>query len=82
MDFTKEELIGKTLMSEKGISIGIIKKCLMANNDAQHPKSILVSPSKEIDILNYKTNIQGDIIIPIGCITPIKDVVIFEQNLS
>lgn len=80
MDLSKEGLIGKTIMSEKGVTIGVVRKCLIENN-AEGSGSILVSPSKEIDILDYKTNTQGDIIIPLSSITPIKDVVILEKNL-
>ena len=81
MEISEDELIGKTLMNEIGVSIGVIKKCLKKSNDDEDPGSILVSPSKEIDILDYKTNTQGDIIIPLGSITPIKNVVILEKNL-
>ncbi len=81
MEISEDELIGKTVMSEKGVSIGVIKKCLMKSNDAGDPGSILVSPSKEIDILDYKTNTKGDIIISLSNITQIKNVVILEKNL-
>ena len=80
MDLSEDKLIGKTVLSGKGISIGVIKKCFMGSN-TKDSGSILVSPSKEIDILDYKTNTQGDIIIPLSSITPIKDVVILEKNL-
>jgi sporulation protein YlmC with PRC-barrel domain len=81
MELSEDELIGKTIMSEKGFSIGVIKKFLKESK-AGDSETILVSPSKEIDIIDYKTNTQGDIIIPLDSITPIKDVVILEKNLS
>jgi sporulation protein YlmC with PRC-barrel domain len=80
MDFLEEELIGKTVLSEKGIPIGVIKKCLIEIN-AEDSRSIIVSPSKEVEIRDYKSNTGGDIIIPLSRITPIKDVLIFEKNL-
>ena len=79
MDLSEEELIGKTVLNEKGIPIGVIKKCLIESN-AEDLGSILLSPSKDIEIRDYKSNIEGDIIIPLSRITPIKDVLIFEKN--
>jgi len=80
MELSENDLIGKTVMSETGVSIGVIKKCLMESN-AEDSGVILVSPSKGIDIFNYKTNTQGDIVIPLSNIAPIKDIVILEKNL-
>jgi sporulation protein YlmC with PRC-barrel domain len=80
MELSEKKLIGKTVMSKKGFSIGVIKKFLMESN-AEDSGSILIRPSKDINILDYKTNTQGDIVIPISSITPIKNVVILENNL-
>ena len=80
MEISEKELIGKTVISEKGFPIGVIKKCLIKRN-AEDSGSILVSPSKETDIQDYKTNTQGNIIIPLSSVTPIKNVVILEKNL-
>jgi sporulation protein YlmC with PRC-barrel domain len=80
MELLKSELIGKTLMDKEGFPIGIIRKCLI-NRDSEDPVSILVSPSKGIDIQKYESNSQGDIVIPLSSITPIKNVVILEKNL-
>ena len=79
MDLSEDELIGKTVLSEKGVPIGVIKKCLIESN-AVDSESIIVSPSKEIEVRDYKSNTEGDIIIPLSRITPIKDVLIFEKN--
>lgn len=80
MEISEEELIGKAVMSEKGFKIGVIKKCLIEIN-AKDSGSVLVSPSKDIDIQDYKTNTQGNIIIPLSSITPLKNIVILEKNL-
>ena len=80
MELSEDELIGKTVMSKKGSSIGVIKKCLMKNN-AEGLGAILITPSKDINILDYKTNTHGDIVIPLSSVTPIKNVVILENNL-
>lgn len=78
MDLTKKELIGKTVMSEEGIPIGIIKKSLRDTNSGE-VTSILLEPSNEIDISNYKKNNHGRIILPIENISPVQDVIIIEK---
>jgi sporulation protein YlmC with PRC-barrel domain len=79
MELFREKLIGKTVLSEEGITIGIIKKCLIEGS-TKISGSILISPSKEIEVQDYKSNTEGEIIIPLSRIKPIKDVLIFEKN--
>ena len=79
MDLTKKELIGKTVMNEEGIPIGIIKNSLR-NADSGKINSLLIEPSKEIDISNYKKNNQGRIILPFENISPVQDVIIIEKE--
>jgi sporulation protein YlmC with PRC-barrel domain len=78
MDLLKIELIGKTVMSEEGIPIGIIKKSLR-NSVSGEITSILLEPSNDIDISNYKKNNQGRIILPFENISPVQDVIIIEK---
>jgi sporulation protein YlmC with PRC-barrel domain len=79
MELLDEKLIGKMVLSEEGIPIGIIKKCLIEGK-TEISGSILISPSKEIEVRDYKSNTEGDIIIPLSKIMPIKDILIFEKN--
>lgn len=51
------------------------------NNTSGELKSILVEPSKEINSQEYKLNKQGDIILPLECLSPVKDVIIMEKAL-
>ena len=76
---TENSLIGKTVMSGKGIPIGVINKSLV---DAASGKitSLLVKPSHKIDPKEYMQNKQGEIVLPINCISPVQDVVVFEKN--
>jgi sporulation protein YlmC with PRC-barrel domain len=76
---TKNSLIGKTVMSGKGIPIGVIKKSLV---DATSGKitSLLVKPSHKIDSKEYKQNRQGEIVLSVDCISPVQDVIVFENN--
>ena len=79
MDLSKNKLIGKTVMNEEGIPIGVIKKSLI-DYDSGEVTSILIEPSKEIDINNYKQNNRGRIILPFENISPVQDVIIIEKE--
>ena len=79
METSEDELIGKIVMSGEGRIIGIIKDSLVDNHTGKST-SILVKPSKEIDIGKYKQNKQGSIILPFDCITPVQDVIIIEKE--
>ncbi len=78
MELSKNELIGKNVMNEKGILIGIIKKSLLDINSGEL-SSILIEPSKEIDIENFQKNEHGKIVLPCECISQVQDVIIFEN---
>ena len=75
----KNSLIGKTVMSEAGIPIGVIKKSLF---DVISGKitSLLIKPSHKIDPKEYKQNKQGEIVLPINRISSVQDVLVFEKN--
>jgi sporulation protein YlmC with PRC-barrel domain len=79
MGKTKNSLIGKTALSERGIPIGVIKKSLV---DAASGKitSFLITPSHQIDTKEYKLNKQGEIFLPVDCISTVQDIVVFEKN--
>ena len=79
MDRSEEELIGKKIMSEEGYVIGLIKGILSDKNTGES-MSILVKPSKEIDLLTYKQNEQGDIIFPLESIATVKNISILDNN--
>jgi sporulation protein YlmC with PRC-barrel domain len=76
---TKNNLIGKTVMSENGILIGVIKKSLV-NTGSGEITSFLITPSRKIDSKEYKKNKQGEIFLPVDCISTVKDIVIFEKD--
>ena len=79
MYLSKKGLIGKTVMSEEGIPIGIIKKSIL-DVDSGEINSLLIEPSKEIDISNYKKNNKGRIILTFENIFPVQDVIIIEKE--
>ena len=80
MDLIKKGLIGKTVMSGEGIPIGIIKNSLR-NTDTGKINSLLIEPSKKIDINDYKKNNEGIIILPFENVSPVQDVIIYEKEL-
>jgi sporulation protein YlmC with PRC-barrel domain len=79
MDFSKVELVGKTVMNDEGIQIGIIKKFLF-DKKTGNIRTILIEPSKEININDYKRNEQGRIIIPFENVSSVQDVMIIEKE--
>ena len=76
---SKKRLVGKTVMNEKGIPIGVIKKSLF-DIDSGEITSLLVNPSSKIDLDEYIQNKQGEILLPIDSISTVQDIVVFEKN--
>ena len=76
---SKNSLIGKTVMNGKGIPIGVIKESLF-DIDSGEITSLLINPSNKIDLKEYEQNKQGQIVIPIDCISTVQDVVVFEKD--
>jgi len=75
----RNSLVGKTVMNEKGIPIGVIKESLFDIKSGEI-KSLLINPSNKIDLKEFKQNKQGQIILPVDCISTIQDVVVFEKD--
>jgi sporulation protein YlmC with PRC-barrel domain len=79
MKHSKNSIIGKTVMSETGVPIGIIKKSLVDSISGKIT-SLLIDPSHTIDLTKYNQNKQGDIVLPIDFISPVRDVFVFEKD--
>jgi len=72
---TENELRGKTVMSEEGLYLGIMR------NTTVDPKTgeminILVEPSEDVDPRLYHLDKQGNLMFPFMSIKSVKDVVI------
>lgn len=80
METLEEELIGKTVMNKKGFVIGVIKGSMIDKSTGKST-SLLVEPSKEINLRMYKLNEQGDIILPSDSLYSVKDIAILEEPL-
>jgi sporulation protein YlmC with PRC-barrel domain len=75
MKITENELRGKTVMSEEGLYLGIMRNSTV---DAQTGKllSLLVEPSDDIDPRLYHLDAQGNLVFPFDSIKSVKDVII------
>ena len=80
MENIKNTLIGKTVMSVRGIRIGVITDSLVDDVSGEIT-SVFVKPSSEINTQNYKFNEHGDIVFPCTSLVSVKDVIIVEDPL-
>ena len=75
MKLTENELRGKTVMTEEGLYLGIMR------NSTVDPKTgelvgILVEPSDDVDPRLYHLDNQGHLVFPFNSIRSVKDVII------
>ena len=75
MKITENELRGKTVMSEEGLYVGILRNSTV-NIKTGDLRSILVEPSDDVDPRLYHLDKQGYIVFPFESIKSVKDVVI------
>ncbi|MCK4366022.1 MAG: PRC-barrel domain-containing protein [Thermoplasmatales archaeon] len=75
MKITENELRGKTVMSEEGLYLGIMRNTTVDSKTGQL-LNILVEPSDDIDPRLYHLDQQGQIIFPFETIKSVKDVII------
>jgi sporulation protein YlmC with PRC-barrel domain len=75
MMITENELRGKTVMSEEGLYLGVLKNSTV-DSKTGHLVGILVEPSDDIDPRLYHLDNQGHLVFPFDSIKSIKDVII------
>lgn len=77
MKITENELRGKTVMSEEGLYLGIMRNTTV---DAKTGEllNLLVEPSDDIDPRLYHLDNQGNLVFPFDSIRSIKDVIIIR----
>ena len=75
MKITENKLRGKTVMSEEGLYLGIMRNSTV---DAKTGElyDILVEPSDDVDPRLYHLNDQGHLVFPFNSIKSVKDVII------
>ena len=75
MKVLESELRGKTVMSEEGLYLGILRNSLVDEKTGSL-LGILIEPSEDIDPRLYHLDDMGHLVFPFENITSVKDVVI------
>ena len=75
MKVTENELRGKSVMSEEGLYLGILRNSTVDNKTGELV-GILVEPSDDIDPRLYHLDNQGNLVFPFNSIKSVKDVII------
>jgi len=75
MKVLESELRGKTVMSEEGLYLGILRNSLVDEKTGSLV-NILVEPSEDIDPRLYHMDEFGHLLFPFETIKSVKDVVI------
>ncbi len=75
MKITENELRGKSVMSEEGLYLGIMRNSTV-NSKTGQLQSLLVEPSDDIDPRLYHLDKQGNLVFSFDSIRSVKDVII------
>ncbi len=75
MKLLESELRGKTVMSEEGLYLGILRNSLVDERSGSLI-SILIEPSEDIDPRLYHLDEVGHLVFPFDSIKSVKDVII------
>ena len=75
MKITEDELRGKTVMSEEGLYLGILRNTTVDFKTGAL-ENILIEPSDDVDPRLYHLDKQGHLIFSFNSIKSVKDVVI------
>ena len=75
MKVLESELRGKTVMSEEGLYLGILRNSLVDETTGSL-LGILIEPSEDIDPRLYHLDDVGHLVFPFDNIKSVKDVVI------
>jgi sporulation protein YlmC with PRC-barrel domain len=75
MKITESELRGKTVMSEEGLYLGILRNSTVDGRTGKL-QDILIEPSDDVDPRLYHLDKQGHLVFPFDTIKSVKDVVI------
>ena len=75
MKITENELRGKSVMSEEGLYLGVMRNATVDSKTGRL-ESILVEPSDDVDPRLYHLDKQGQLVFPFETIKSVKDVII------
>lgn len=79
MKIFESELRGKTVMSDEGAYLGVLRNTT-ANERTGDLVSILVEPSDEIDPRLYHQDHVGNLIFPFDSVRSVRDVIIISTR--
>jgi sporulation protein YlmC with PRC-barrel domain len=75
MKITEDELRGKTVMSEEGLYLGILRNSTVDHKTGELI-NLLIEPSDDVDPRLYHLDKQGHLVFPFSSIKSVKDVII------
>jgi sporulation protein YlmC with PRC-barrel domain len=75
MKITENELRGKSVMSEEGLYLGLMRNTTVDSKTGKLV-ALLVEPSDDIDPRLYHMDNQGYLVFPFDSIKSVKDVII------
>ena len=78
MKIPESELRGKTVMTEGGLLIGILRNITMDQRTGEL-KNLLVEPSEDIDTRLYHLDEKGHMVLDFDSVKSVKDVVIVKD---
>ena len=77
MKITENELRGKSVMSEEGLYLGIMRNTT-CDSKTGVLIGLLVEPSDDIDPRLYHLDAQGRLVFPFDSIKSVKDVIVIR----
>ena len=78
MKVAENKVRGKTVMSEGGLLLGILRNITVDQNTG-NLKSLLIEPSEDIDTRLYHMDEKGHIILGFDTVKSVKDVIIVKD---
>ena len=75
MRITENELRGKTVMTEEGLYLGVMRNTTVDTKTGDLI-GVLIEPSDDVDPRLYHLDKQGHLVFPFNSIKSVKDVII------
>ncbi len=75
MRITENELRGKTVMTEEGLYLGVMRNTTVDTKTGDLV-GVLIEPSDDVDPRLYHLDNQGHLVFPFNSIKSVKDVII------
>jgi len=78
MKVAENELRGKSVMSEEGLYLGILRNSTVDEKTGTL-LDILIEPSEDVDPRLYHLDNQGHLVFPFNSIKSVKDVIVIGK---